>query len=101
DEIAILSEIFDVQHVNSLFRSKGCFPYHLEHLKSITLSVVAFLTHKQIRLRFIPCVESKVEMGEVMDYSVTVEDCRDFLCILFDIWYKRYISIIRSCVSRH
>jgi hypothetical protein len=32
-----------------------------------------------------------------MDYPVTVEDFRDFLCILFDVWYNN----IQSSVSRH
>jgi sulfatase maturation enzyme AslB (radical SAM superfamily) len=33
-------------------------------------------------------IEKNAETGAMMDYSVTVEDYRDFLCILFDLWYN-------------
>ncbi len=29
-----------------------------------------------------------------MDYSVPVEDYRDFLCILFDVWYNNTQSSV-------
>lgn len=48
-----------------------------------------FINNGYFRLQFIPCVERNAETGEAMDYSVTVEDYRDFLCILFDVWYNR------------
>ena len=47
-----------------------------------------FIKNGYFRLQFIPCVERNAETGEVTDYSVTVEDYRDFLCILFDVWYN-------------
>jgi sulfatase maturation enzyme AslB (radical SAM superfamily) len=28
------------------------------------------------------------ETGEATDFSVTVQDYRDFLCNFFDVWYK-------------
>ena len=40
------------------------------------------------RMQFIPCVERNAATEEAMDYSVTVDAYRDFLCILFDVWYK-------------
>jgi sulfatase maturation enzyme AslB (radical SAM superfamily) len=45
-------------------------------------------SENEIRLQFIPCVERNAETGEAKDYSVTVRDYRDFLCILFDVWYN-------------
>ena len=41
------------------------------------------------RLQFIPCVEMNMETRELQDYSVRVEDYRDFLCTLFDVWYNQ------------
>ncbi len=38
------------------------------------------------RLQFIPCVEINRDTGALEEYSVTVEDYRDFLCTLFDEW---------------
>jgi hypothetical protein len=32
--------------------------------------------------------EKNAETGAMMDYSVTVEDYRDFLFIPFDLWYN-------------
>jgi len=40
------------------------------------------------RLQFIPCLEIDGETGAIRDYSVAVQDYRDFLCILFDLWYN-------------
>jgi uncharacterized protein len=40
------------------------------------------------RLQFIPCLEIDGETGKVQDFSVTVQDYRDFLCTLFDLWYN-------------
>ncbi len=59
------------------------------------------INNGHFRMQFIPCVERNAATREAMYYSVTVEDYRDFLCILFDVWYKRCVSIIRSNVSRH
>ena len=47
-----------------------------------------FIRNGFSRLQFIPCVERDAGTGEVTEYSVTVEDYRDFLCILFDVWYN-------------
>jgi uncharacterized protein len=47
-----------------------------------------FLQNGFDRLQFIPCVERDRETGEARDYSVWVEDYRDFLCTLFDVWYN-------------
>ena len=41
------------------------------------------------RLQFIPCVEMNPETRELQPYSVRVEDYRDFLCTLFDVWYNQ------------
>lgn len=40
-------------------------------------------------LQFIPCVEFDREDQKVKGYSVKVEDYRDFLCQLFDLWFNR------------
>lgn len=49
----------------------------------------AFFIHNGLtRLQFIPCVEINRETGVAQDYSVAVEDYRDFLCTLFDEWYN-------------
>ncbi len=40
------------------------------------------------RLQFIPCLEIDRETGKLREYSVTMEDYRDFLCALFDLWYN-------------
>lgn len=56
-----------------------------------------FIRSDYFRLQFIPCVERDASTGETMDYPVTVEDCRDFLCIFFDVWYNN----MQSGVSRH
>ena len=49
------------------------------------------------RLQFIPCVEMNMETRELQHYSVRVEDYRDFLCTLFDVWYNngRPVASIR------
>src|SRR3990170_1904251 len=39
-------------------------------------------------LQFIPCVEIDGDTGKVKEYSVGVEQYRDFLCALFDLWYN-------------
>ncbi|PJC74190.1 MAG: hypothetical protein CO013_05155 [Syntrophobacterales bacterium CG_4_8_14_3_um_filter_58_8] len=41
------------------------------------------------RLQFIPCVERGMETRQLQPYSVRVEDYRDFLCTLFDVWYNQ------------
>ncbi len=56
-----------------------------------------FIRSDYFRLQFILCVERDASTGEVTDSSVTVEDYRDFLCILFDVWYNN----MQSGVSRH
>jgi len=47
-----------------------------------------FIENGLNRLQFIPCVELNRDTGAAADYSVTVEDYRDFLCTLFDVWYN-------------
>ncbi len=47
-----------------------------------------FIRNGFTRLQFIPCVERDAGTGKVTDHSVTVEEYRDFLCILFDVWYN-------------
>jgi len=47
-----------------------------------------FIRNGLDRLQFIPCLEIRGETGKVQDYSVTVQDYRDFLCTLFDLWYN-------------
>ena len=49
------------------------------------------------RLQFIPCVEMNMETRELQHYSVRVEDYRDFLCTLVDVWYNngRPVASIR------
>jgi len=47
-----------------------------------------FINNGFSRLQFIPCVERDAVTGELTGYSVTAEEYRDFLCILFDVWYN-------------
>ncbi len=56
-----------------------------------------FIRNGLDRLQFIPCLEINGETGKVQDYSVTVQDYRDFLCTLFDLWYNhgRPVASIR------
>lgn len=48
-----------------------------------------FLKNKLYFLQFIPCVEYDREAQTIRGYSVSVEDYRDFLCTLFDVWFNR------------
>lgn len=48
-----------------------------------------FLQNGLDRLQFIPCLDFDRESGKAAPHSVTVEDYRDFLCTLFDLWYNR------------
>jgi uncharacterized protein len=56
-----------------------------------------FIRNGLDRLQFIPCLEINRETGKAERHSVTVEDYRDFLCTLFDVWYNngRPIASIR------
>ena len=56
-----------------------------------------FIGNGFYRLQFIPCVEMNSDTREVQGYSVKVEDYRDFLCALFDVWYNngRPVASIR------
>lgn len=47
-----------------------------------------FLSNGFHTLQFIPCVDIDRETGKPKDCSVSVEDYRDFLCVLFDVWYN-------------
>ncbi len=47
-----------------------------------------FIDNGLNRLQFIPCVEINRETGATEDYSVAVDQYRDFLCTLFDVWYN-------------
>ena len=47
-----------------------------------------FIGNELDRLQFIPCLEFAGERGGAANYSVSVEDYRDFLCALFDLWYN-------------
>jgi uncharacterized protein len=47
-----------------------------------------FIRNGFSRLQFSPCVERDAGTEKVTDYSVTVKDYCDFLCILFDVWYN-------------
>jgi uncharacterized protein len=49
------------------------------------------------RLQFIPCLAINGETGKAERHSVAVEDYRDFLCTLFDVWHNhgRPVSSIR------
>jgi uncharacterized protein len=47
-----------------------------------------FINNGLNRLQFIPCVEINRDTGAAEVYSVTVDDYRDFLCTLFDVWYN-------------
>lgn len=48
-----------------------------------------FIKNGLTRLQFIPSVDIDAGSGELQPYSVGVEDYRDFLCTLFDLWYGR------------
>jgi len=62
-------------------------------------------------LQFIPCVEIEAATGKVADFSITPGQYGDFLCRLFDHWYKYgpkevsirdFDSILSYCVTgRH
>ena len=47
-----------------------------------------FISNGFYRLQFIPCVEIHQDTQAVKDFSVSVENYRDFLCTLFDVWYN-------------
>ncbi|MBD3183760.1 anaerobic sulfatase maturase [Candidatus Poribacteria bacterium] len=47
-----------------------------------------FLENGFYFLQYIPAVEFHPETGDVMGFSVKVEDYGDFLCRLFDLWYN-------------
>jgi len=47
-----------------------------------------FISKGFYRLQFIPCVEIHQDTQAVKDFSVGVEDYREFLCTLFDVWYN-------------
>jgi len=59
-------------------------------------------------LQFIPCVELDAMMGKVTDFSITPQQYGDFLCRLFDHWYKSgpkkvsirdFDSILSYCIA--
>jgi len=48
-----------------------------------------FFTGLKIKyLQFIPCVENDPTTGEIADFSITPEQYGQFLCRVFDRWYK-------------
>jgi len=47
-----------------------------------------FLENGFYYLQYIPAVEFDKETGEILDFSVNVEDYGNFLCRLFDLWYN-------------
>jgi uncharacterized protein len=59
-------------------------------------------------LQFIPCVEIDASTGKVADFSITPQQYSDFLCKLFDHWYKYdpknisirdFDSILSYCIT--
>ena len=47
-----------------------------------------FLENGFFYLQYIPAVEFDKKTGEILDFSVKVEDYGNFLCRLFDLWYN-------------
>ncbi len=48
-----------------------------------------FLVENELSyLQFIPCIEKDPATGEPADFSITTRQYGDFLCRLFDLWYK-------------
>jgi uncharacterized protein len=58
-----------------------------------------FIRNRLDRLQFIPCLEINGETGEAERYSVTVEDYRNFLCTLLNVWYNNGRPVCNDIIA--